>query len=64
MVLMVVAIIIGVVLVALLVGYWLTRNARGASQTEIIDEEVHELASVDAAGEPMEWEKSERPPDY
>jgi len=58
------AIIIGVVLIALLVGYWLTRNDRVTTQTEIEEEGFQERANVDSLGEPTDWEKSERPPDY
>ena len=61
---MVAAIIIGVALIGLVVGYWLTRNTRVPTQTEIEEEGVRDRANVDPLGEPMDWEKSERPPDY
>ena len=58
------AIIIGVVLVVLVVGYWRTRNARVPTQTEITEEGFQDRANVDPLGKPMDWEKSEKPPDY
>ena len=61
---MVAAIIIGVVLVVLVVGYWRTRNARVPTQTEIEEEGFQDRANIDPLGEPMDWEKSEKPPDY
>lgn len=61
---MLAAIIIGAIVVALVVGFWLTRNAKGPTQSEVILKTTEAEARIGPRGEPTDWTASERPPDY
>lgn len=58
-------IIVGVVVLALIVGLWLTRNAKGPTLSSRLSEARKVKASIDPTGDPMDWgEDYKPPPDY
>ena len=62
---MVGAIVIGAIVLALIVGFWLTRNAKGPTSSEVILRTAEAEARVGPTGEPMGWgEESKPPPDH
>lgn len=48
-------IVLGVILVAIPVGFWFTRNAKGPSGPEIAQKQTEERAGVGPTGEPTGW---------
>lgn len=62
---MLAAIIIGAIVLALIVGFWLTRNAAGPMRSSRLSEARKVKASIDPTGDPMDWgEEYKPPPDY
>lgn len=62
---MVGAIVIGAIVVALIVGLWLTRNAKGPTSSDVILKTAEAEARVGPTGEPMNWgDGTEPPPDH
>lgn len=58
------ALIIVGVIVVIVAGLWLTRNAKGPTRAEVIIKTTEAEGRVGPTGEPMGWDKPERPPDY
>ncbi len=62
---MVGAIVIGAIVLAVIVGFWLTRKAKGPTTSEVTLKTAEAEARVGPTGEPMDWgEGNKPPPDY
>lgn len=60
---MIEALIIGVLVLAVATGFWLTRNAKGPTSSEVIIKAAERNSRISPMGEPTDWERELKPPE-